>query len=355
MYPTQTRSFILKCLMYPLMNSLLVTGATGCTGKATLQYLIALGYKNVLGLTRREPNSKIKGVTYVYGDLTDRQSLQQIFDTYHITKIWHIAAAVEPRSHKELFHQVNVQGTKNILLSMNVDHVEEFFYCSSFAVYGKLLDKVIDETHRTKPIGYYAKSKLQAEEEVTVFCSRYNIKAAIFRIGLIIGHEERHFTHYSIKLLKKNLFPIMGAKKHRLSIVHPYDIANAFYTISNQDLDKVEVFHVISSHPTFKELIQKLEQKIIGKNRWKIILPYPLLYLFTFVFEFFSKILYPNKEPLFNREYARMMGKNWIFDDSKIKEFGYHSLLDLDIIAEDAVHGLNKIPITKVLTMEQQH
>ncbi len=336
------------------MNALLVTGATGCTGKATLRYLMALGYKNVLGLTRREPNSKIEGITYVYGDLTDKESLQQIFDTYQITKIWHIAAAVEPMSHKELFHKVNVQGTKNILHSMNVDLIEEFFFCSSFAVYGKLLDQVVDETHRTKPIGYYAKSKLQAEEEVKNFCSRYNIKTAIFRIGLIIGHEERHFTHYSIKLLKKNFFPIMGAKKHRLSIVHPYDIANAFYSISNQKLDKMEIFHVVSSNPTFKELIQKLEQKIIGKNRWKIILPYPLLYIFTFLFEVFSKVLYPNKEPLFNREYAQMMGKDWIFDDSKIKDFGYQSLLDLDMITEDAINGLEKIPIKKIVTMKQK-
>jgi len=60
------------------MDSIFVTGATGCTGLGVLKYLLAQNNKTVYALVRKNPESPLNGVDYVIGDLTDKTGLDTI-------------------------------------------------------------------------------------------------------------------------------------------------------------------------------------------------------------------------------------------------------------------------------------
>ncbi len=321
------------------MTSLLVTGATGCAGGGIMKYLEKNAPNTTIyALVRKEPKEKNERINYLYGNLADKNSLKNALKDVNVGKVWHIAGGVEQHQPKEYFYKINTEGTENLLSEVIDAGCKEFMFTSSVSIYGKLQTIPVNEEHETQPSGHYAKSKFLAEEKVREYCENYSIKGGIVRLPLVIGQGDRYFSNYISKFLKFNFLPIMGDSKHRVSVVHPYDIGQAFNLIGRNAKEKdVELYNVVSCNPTFKELIQVIEKRLIGKNRRKINFPYPILFFSSFLFEMGSKILNPRKETLFNRNYARMMGKEWVFSTKKIEKLGYSPKYDLEEIVEDTI------------------
>ena len=136
------------------MPNILVTGASGCTGRGVLLYLVAKGYKEIFGMVRKEPTEKISDVKYVLGDLSDKTSIDKILKESDIDTIWHLAAAVHRHAKKKDFFKINCEGTKNIVQSAVEKGVKHFIFASTTAVYGKIVDSPATEKHRIKPDGH---------------------------------------------------------------------------------------------------------------------------------------------------------------------------------------------------------
>ncbi|TFG09489.1 NAD(P)-dependent oxidoreductase [Candidatus Heimdallarchaeota archaeon] len=319
------------------MQGILVTGATGCTGAGVLHYLVSKGYKNIYGMTRREPKDKIHNVKYVFGDLTEKSSIQKILKENEIDSIWHIGAAVHTNVKKKDFARVNFEGTKNIIQSAVEFRIKNIIFASTTAVYGKLKDFPVKETHRIKPKGLYSKSKYNAEVLIKLLCEENKINGSIVRIPIIIGKHDRHFFPVVSKLVKINLMPIIGKPFHKVSIVHPYDIGQAFEILNHNGKEKIESYNVVSENPPYKELIDKVEKFVVGKKRIKLYLPYFLVFIVFWVYEILHWIFAYGKQPIINREYARMIGKEWCFDIEKLKHLGYTPRMNLEDIIEDVV------------------
>jgi len=142
------------------MVSILVTGASGCTGIGVLHYLNAKGYSTIFGMVRKIPTDLIPGVKYVTGDLTDKQSIINILKENEIDTIWHLAAAVHRNVMKKDFNKVNFEGTKNVIQAA-IDHkIKSIIFASTTAVYGKITESPAKENHKLRTIGLYADSKL---------------------------------------------------------------------------------------------------------------------------------------------------------------------------------------------------
>ncbi|MHA1401337.1 MAG: hypothetical protein ACTSQE_13395, partial [Candidatus Heimdallarchaeaceae archaeon] len=69
---------------------------------------------------------------------------------------------------------------------------------------------------------------------------------------------------------------------------------------------------------------------------------YPILKLGALMFELISRLIKPQIEPLFNREYAQMIGRNWIFSIEKISKLGYEPKVGLDEMIEDSEKDYKK-------------
>lgn len=319
------------------MVSILVTGASGCTGIGVLHYLKSKGYSNIYGMVRKTPPDPLPNVNYVTGDLTDKQSIIKILREHEIDTIWHLAAAVHRNVKKRNFAKVNFEGTNNIIQAAVDYGVKSIVFASTTAVYGKIIESPASENHPIKPKGLYAKSKLNAEVLIKLMCEENGIKGSILRIPLILGKHDRHFYPVIRKLVKTNIMPILGNTTHEVSIVHPYDIGQAFEILNQNGKEEIECYNIVSCNRSFKDLILVMEKHLVGKKRFKYNLPYPIFYVAVWMFERIHWFFSPRKQPLINREYARMVGKEWIFATDKLEQLGYTPMMNLEEIVKDTV------------------
>jgi len=320
------------------MDSLLVTGATGCTGKGILQYLLSQGYEDIYALVRKNPKEPFPNINYIEGDLRDKERLTKIMSDYVVHHIWHTAAAVHRSVKRKEFYEINTKGTMNLLEAAIKNGTKSFSYTSTAGVYGKIKETPVTEDHNTKPWGKYSQSKLKAEQAIKETTSELGISGNILRLPMILGKGDRHVFPVIGKLIKLNLLPILGNPNHNISIVHPYDVARALEIVTDAKSKNCETFHVVSCNVTWRELIVDIEKHLVGKKRFKYRLPYPLFFAGVSVYEGISTVIAPRKEPVVNREYAQMVGREWVFDTKKIEKLGFKPIMDREEIIKDVVY-----------------
>ncbi len=125
---------------------ILVTGANGEIGHDLIRRLAeSSGESRVLALDLKGIDEDLKPYckASIAGDITDRRLLERLTTEFEIHTVFHLAALLSTRSefNPEVAHQVNVQGTLN-LLSLAVEQSRghggrvKFLFPSSIAVYG---------------------------------------------------------------------------------------------------------------------------------------------------------------------------------------------------------------------------
>ncbi|MCG8642864.1 MAG: NAD-dependent epimerase/dehydratase family protein, partial [Desulfobacterales bacterium] len=150
---------------------IVVTGATGHIGNVLVRTLIEKGEEVRVIIPEFEDTTSLNGldVERVTGDVCDKNSLIDAFKDAKI--VYHLAGIVSISGRKtKLLHEVNVQGTKNVLQACLETGVERLVYTSSVHAFvepphGIVIDETI-EINPDKVYGAYAKSKAYATLEV---------------------------------------------------------------------------------------------------------------------------------------------------------------------------------------------
>ena len=142
-----------------------VTGATGHIGNVLVRDLIKKGYE-VTSLALNEKDGEIlKGLDtkIVYGDVRQIETLVKAFEGADM--VFHLAGIIEIGSgNKKKVHEVNVNGSKNVVAACKMAHVKRLVYTSSVHAIPEK-EGVITETKEFSPKlvkGTYAKSKAEA-------------------------------------------------------------------------------------------------------------------------------------------------------------------------------------------------
>jgi dihydroflavonol-4-reductase len=145
----------------------LVTGATGHIGNVLVRQLLEAGEKVRALIWRGEDTTPLEGldVEQVVGDVLDPESLKVAFQD--IRDVYHLAGIISIMPGKDGFvHQVNVEGTKNILKLASTTGIRRLLYTSSIHAITRAPHGVqIDETLPFDPInpyGEYDCSKAEA-------------------------------------------------------------------------------------------------------------------------------------------------------------------------------------------------
>jgi GDP-mannose 4,6-dehydratase len=156
----------------------LITGITGMVGSHLADYLIARTNWNLFGMCRwRSPLDNVAHLLeransgdrlrFLYGDLRDSMSLQNIVDEARPDYVFHLAAQSYPTTSFTSpldTYDTNVQGTARLLETLRrADGLEPVIHvCASSEVYGRVpKDKVpIDEECTFHPASPYAISKV---------------------------------------------------------------------------------------------------------------------------------------------------------------------------------------------------
>lgn len=98
-------------------------------------------------------------------------------------------------------HEVNVQGTINILNAAGTCDVKKVVYASSSAVYGNSLNRRLSEAEPTQPLSPYASSKRDMEVAALRFSSTYNIPTVGLRYFNVYGRWQRYDGKHSAAVI----------------------------------------------------------------------------------------------------------------------------------------------------------
>ncbi len=146
-----------------------VTGGTGFVGANVVRSLLTQGYQVKALVRELSDRSNLQGLDLelVTGDLNDPDLAPKLRGCQ---ALFHVAAhySLLQKERDRLF-EINVLGTRNILLAAREAGVDRVVYTSSVAAIGVPRDGTIaDETYQSAPdrlIGAYKQSKYWAEQE----------------------------------------------------------------------------------------------------------------------------------------------------------------------------------------------
>jgi len=188
--------------------NILVTGAAGFIGSHLCEKLLDLQHK-VFALDnfndyyapaiKRKNIEKALSYTSEYrlleGDIRDKDFLQEIFAGYQIDLIVHLAAMAGVRpsiKNPNLYYEVNVMGTLNLLEYCRYNDIKRFILASSSSVYGNNPSIPFQESDPVdNPISPYAASKKAAELMCHCYHHLYNISIACLRYFTVYGPRQR--------------------------------------------------------------------------------------------------------------------------------------------------------------------
>lgn len=281
----------------------LLTGASGFLGSLINDFL-----------TRR--NIEIIGLN-LFGhprtvDITQPFSLDQDLE---IDVVVHAAGKAHsyPRTKAEedIFYHVNFEGTKNLCDALDKLRVKPkaFIFISSVAVYGVYTGEMVSENHPLDGSTPYAKSKILAENWLTDWAAKNNIKLGIMRLPLIAGPNPPGNLGAMINGIRSGRYLSIGKANSRKSIVWQDDIAAVIPVLAEIG----GIYNLTDgNHPSFKEL-----EAVISKALNK---PHPRR-----VPKYFARMLgglgdlFGHRFPI-NTDKIRKITSTLTFDDSKARK-----------------------------------
>jgi dihydroflavonol-4-reductase len=143
----------------------LVTGATGFTGRHLVRALAGRGYR-VRALVRRASGAAplaAAGSEILIGDIIRPTDVDRAAEGVHT--IYHLAALFRAAGLPDnAFRAVNVDGTRHVLDAAARHGVQRVVHCSTAGVHGAVREVPANEDSPKNPSDIYQTTKLEAEE-----------------------------------------------------------------------------------------------------------------------------------------------------------------------------------------------
>jgi len=252
----------------------LITGATGFIGsRLTLHCLNAGHTVRVLGQARNEQekeNAKAletKGAEVYIASVADRDRLAEALDGIEV--VFHLAAAQhEANVPDQHFHDVNVEGTRNLLDGAVAAGVRRFVHGSSIGVYGG--DGTVRNDSPLEPDNIYGVTKLAGEEVVRSYDQK--LEFVICRIGETYGPGD----HRLIKLFKglqEGRFPMIGRGDNLHHLIYIDDLIEGFLLAATREPAVGQTFVMAGERPTSTRDMVAIVSRELGKSPPRIRIP----------------------------------------------------------------------------------
>ncbi len=154
----------------------LVTGGAGYIGSHTSVELLAAGHEvfvaDSLCNGHFEALERVRGLSnrslgFAKADVRDGKALNLVFDEFKPDAVIHFAglkAVGESVAEPLRYYDVNVRGSVSLLEAMDRAGCTNIVFSSSATVYGEPEYLPYDETHPTRPVNPYGRTKLMVEE-----------------------------------------------------------------------------------------------------------------------------------------------------------------------------------------------
>lgn len=306
--------------------TVLVTGANGFIGSAICNALMS---ENVELIALTEPNtdiSNLKGIQakVIEADIRDFNSLDRAFKK--VDYIFHCAAIYRFNSKdKELFYDVNVKGSINVVKAALSNNVKKIVYTSTVGTVGLKNSRVSTEdcfADISHLYGNYKRSKYVAEHEVLRLAAR-GAPVVLVQPTMPVGPRDiapSPSGKMVVDFLNKKM---IGYADTVMNIVDVDDVAHGH--LLAMDKGKVGFSYIVGGENlTMKEILDILEAVTNFKySRARV--PNFIILSMGYISEFVEVNLL-SKTPSVPLEAAKMATSYMAFDDSFArKTLGYSS------------------------------
>lgn len=163
----------------------MVAGGAGYIGSHMVLYLLDKGYNPIVYDNLSEGHREaVLGGTFIEGDLSDKNKLNEVFKSYDISAVMHFAASCyvgESVTSPAKYYKNNVVTTLNLLDTMIENKINKFIFSSTCATYGLPQYLPLTEEHPQSPVNPYGNTKLAVELILKDYAKAYDLRSVAFR------------------------------------------------------------------------------------------------------------------------------------------------------------------------------
>ena len=263
----------------------LVTGGAGFIGSHVCEGLLRDGHAvwalddlnsfyspAVKEKNLKEISSLGKPFTFVSKNLSDIRALENLFSQVRFDQVIHLAARAGVRpslDEPELFQQVNVEGTVNVLESARRHGVKKALLASSSSVYGVNAKVPFAESDPVlSVISPYAASKLACEALGHVYHHVYKMDIVMLRFFTVYGPRQRPdlAIHKFARLIHANKpIPVYGDGSTERDYTYISDIVDGVSACTQRQF-KYEILNLGGSKTVKLSRLIELLESAMGKK-----------------------------------------------------------------------------------------
>jgi nucleoside-diphosphate-sugar epimerase len=261
-------------------GKVLVTGGAGFIGSHLVPHLLELGYSvTVLDNLSTGKLENLDGVLdhpkfmFQRGDIRDKTIPNEVFDgidaVIHLAALIDISASVADPIQN---HEINVDGTFNMLYAAFKHNIRKFVFASSTAVYGDTKLLPVQENIALRPLSPYAASKIAGESYCNAFANCFGLETIALRFFNIYGLRSENSPYSGViskflrKIINNEALTIDGDGEQTRDFIHVSDVVKAVILALEQDGLKGEVFNVCTGVPTSINQLATTLKTVTGKN-----------------------------------------------------------------------------------------
>lgn len=235
----------------------LVTGGAGFIGSHIVEKLVGQGEKvrvldNLEGGNLENLASFKDQIEFIRGDI---RSQEDVFKAIQgVEYVFHQAALRSvPKSMSQplLYHQVNVDGTLNLLEAARLARVKKFVFASSSSIYGDLKEFPQREDAIFPPKSPYALTKIIGEQYCSFYSNTFGLPTVCLRYFNVFGPRQTMDNEYSAVIpkfvacvFKGESPPIFGDGKQSRDFTYVANVVNANLAAIQHDVGRGEAINI---------------------------------------------------------------------------------------------------------------
>ena len=261
------------------MPSYLVTGGAGFIGSHIVDRLLSEEntavtvidnfddfYDPIQKRVNIENHLSHPGFRLIELDIRDNEALRRTAQEIKVDAIVHLAARAGVRpslDNPQLYQEVNVAGTLNLLELARVAGVPRFVFASSSSVYGKNPDVPFHEDAALAPISPYAATKASGEFFAHTYSHLFGIQVICLRFFTVYGARQRPdlaIHKFAGRISRGQPIPVYGDGTSERDYTFIDDIVGGVLASLSYEASRFEIINLGGSQSiSLNRLIELLE------------------------------------------------------------------------------------------------